>query len=63
MKTKTLKPLSDPYIYRYHAATVGTDGRINENTIYSNYYWDKATVDRLVADDAKLKTITVIIIA
>lgn len=63
MKTKVLKLVSEPYICRYHAATVGSDGRINENTVYSDYYWDKVAVERLVAADTRRKAITVIIIA
>lgn len=48
-KFKVVSP--DSCIYCYHAVTVGADGRINENTVYSDYYWDKTAVERLVAVD------------
>ena len=64
MKTKTLKPLSDPYFCRFHVATVGDDGQVNADTGYSKPYRYKAYADEQ-ADagylDWKLRAVTVII--
>lgn len=64
MKTRVLKPLSDPCICRFHAATVGTDGQINTYTEYSKPYRFKALADEFVDagySDYRLKTVAVII--
>lgn len=63
--TKITKAPSDPYFCRFHIATVGSDTKINADTVWSKPFRYKAFADEITVggyDDWKLKTVTVIIL-